>query len=73
MVQAIYLPYGEGVGDCIVLFLDVTVVLTSGVNFPSVKKPNARRLKLQGPRLIINYNKCLKILSNVILCLINLF
>jgi hypothetical protein len=60
VVNAGYLPLGEGVGDHRPLFVDVTIASTLGVNLPPVKKVAARRLKLQDPRIVNRYNKHLK-------------
>ena len=51
-----YLPFGTGVGDHRPLFVDVTISSTLGVNLPPSKKIVARRLKLNDPRVINNYN-----------------
>ena len=55
-----YLPFGTGVGDHRPLFVDVTISSTLGVNLPPSKKIVARRLKLNDPRVINNYNAKLK-------------
>ena len=41
------------------LFVDTAIASTLGVNLPPDKTAKARRLKLQDPRLVKKYNKCL--------------
>ena len=55
-----YLPFGTGVGDHRPLFVDITIASTLGVNLSPSKSPSARRLKLNDPRIIHNYNVKLK-------------
>ena len=58
--QAGFLPFGNGVGDHRPLFIDITIASSLGVNLPPSKSVKARRLKLQDPRIVNKYNKCLK-------------
>lgn len=46
-------------GDYIALFVDGTIASTLGMNLPPYKNAKSHMLKLQDPRLIKKYNKCL--------------
>ena len=56
ITRAGYLNFGEGIGDHRPVYIDVQLTSVLGIKIPPIKKAQARRLKLDDPRVIKKYN-----------------